>query len=220
MNKIELEQFQKYVELMQINKISSYKSLNKMIKKGQIVFTGSSLMEFFPVNELCLDEGINKIIYNRGVAGFTTDDFLKNIETMVLDLEPSKIFINIGTNDMNNSDDFMPHLFKNYETIIESIKNNLPNAEVYLMAYYPVNPNATNITDRIKKVLETRTNEAIKMANKNVEKLAEKYGYNYIDVNEGLTDEKGNLKDEFTVEGMHMYPEAYKIVLNNLKKYL
>jgi hypothetical protein len=32
--------------------LQSYCYLNKMVKKSQIVLAGSSLMEFFPVNEL------------------------------------------------------------------------------------------------------------------------------------------------------------------------
>lgn len=42
----------------------------------------------------------------------------------------------------------------------------------------------------------------------------------FIDVNEGLKDESGKLRKEFTVEGIHMYANGYQVVLNNLKKYL
>ena len=51
-------------------------------------------------------------------------------------------------------------------------------------------------------------------------KLAEKMGYEYIDVNDGLTDVHGMLRAEFTVEGIHMYANGYRVVLQNLKPYL
>ena len=42
----------------------------------------------------------------------------------------------------------------------------------------------------------------------------------HIDVNTGLTDVNGNLKEEYTIEGVHMYANAYRCVLENLKQYL
>lgn len=56
--------------------------------------------------------------------------------------------------------------------------------------------------------------------NEGGKKLADKFGYTYIDVNNGLTDVNGNLKEEYTIEGVHMYANAYRCVLENLKQYL
>ena len=50
--------------------------------------------------------------------------------------------------------------------------------------------------------------------------LAEKYGYHYIDVNEGLIDENGEQKQEFAIDGVHMLAAAYEIVFRNLRPYL
>ena len=127
----------------QMEKAKNYQILNEHVKKGQILFTGSSLMEQFPIAEIARNHGVEKMIYNRGIGGYTTDDFLTNIDTVLFDLEPSKIFINIGTNDMNireDGEDWNAHLLTNYETILKQIKERLPETEVYMMAYYPVNP--------------------------------------------------------------------------------
>ncbi len=61
----------------QSEKIAKYNVLNTFAQKGKILFTGSSLMEQFPINELLMTEGMKQIVYNRGVGGFTTDDMLK-----------------------------------------------------------------------------------------------------------------------------------------------
>ncbi len=66
----------------------TYDDLNKVALKGQILFTGSSLMEQFPINEIAMSFGVTKTIYNRGVGGTTTDDFLAHIHTDLLDLAP------------------------------------------------------------------------------------------------------------------------------------
>lgn len=205
----------------QNDRINQYKHLNKLSIKGEILFTGSSLMEQFPVNELLMNKGINKIVYNRAVGGFTTNDLLEYMEEMVFGVEPSKIFINIGTNDIGASNYSLDSLVKNYESILMKIKDRLPKTKVYVMAYYPINEVAKEKKDDWEReTFKTRTNNNIKCANEAIEKLAKNIGYDYIDVNSGLTDENGRLKAEYTVEGIHMYANAYNVILDNMVEYL
>lgn len=207
----------------QMLKIENFKVLNTAAKKGQILFTGSSLMEQFPICELCQSIEINKKIYNRGIGGTTTADFLREINTVLLDLEPSVVFLNIGTNDMNkqpHGDKWMDVLLDNYEKILKSIRDALPDTKVYVMAYYPVNDAYVDENPVAKSMLEVRTNENLNLINRKLEELAEKYEYRFINANYGLTNENGKLKLEYTVEGVHMYAKAYKIVFENIKEYL
>lgn len=205
----------------QQDKLERFRILNQNVKKGEILFTGSSLMEQFPINELLMTNGMDQVIYNRGIGGFTTTDMLQNMEEMVFGTEPSRIFINIGTNDIGSPDYRLEALMERYEEIVSRIQERLPDAEIIMMAYYPVNE-----TDKVpegewgKTAFVTRTNENIAIANAAVEKLAAKKGCRFINVNEGLTDERGKLKKEFTIEGIHMYANGYQVVLDNLKKYL
>ncbi len=201
----------------------SYQDLNKIAKKGQILFTGSSLMEQFPINEIAMSMGVTKIIYNRGVGGTTTDEFLEHIHTVLLDLEPAKVFINIGTNDINPRSDgecWQDHLLKNYEKILQIIKEKLPDTEVYMMAYYPVNPDLPDAPEWTKFAFQTRTNAALSDTNEKAAALAAKYGCHYIDCNDGIKDGQGRQKAEFSKEGMHMYPAAYIEVFKALRQYL
>ena len=206
-------------------KIKRYRELNAHARKGQTLFTGSSLMEQFPVDELCRSFQIDTCVYNRGVGGFTTDDFLREIDTQLLDLEPSKIFINIGTNDIKNDpaipEGWMAHLITNYTEILRRLRERLPDSTLYLMAYYPVNPDAAVAREGWSaQALKVRTNEAIAQANREVEKLAQAFSGTFINANKGLTDEQGRLKEAFTIDGIHMYPDAYAVVLENLRPYL
>lgn len=213
--------FKEFMQREQQGKLERYRILDQNVKKGEILFTGSSLMEQFPINELLMTNGMDQVIYNRGIGGFTTTDMLQHMEEMVFGTEPSRIFINIGTNDIGSPDYQLEALLERYEEIISRIQERLPQAEITMMAYYPVNE-----TDKIpggewgKTAFVTRTNENIAIANDAVEKLAAKMGCRFINVNEGLTDERGKLKKEFTIEGIHMYANGYQVVLNNLKKYL
>lgn len=200
-------------------KLTNYRQQNAYIQKGRTLFTGSSLMENFPITEYCLNEGL-PIAYNRGIGGYTTDEFLAAIDTVLLDPQPAKLFLNIGTNDINfrqDGEDWFDHLSRNERTICEIIKEKLPNTEVYLMAYYPVNWNAPGAQ---KGGLGARTNENVEKANRMVESLAQEFGFHYIDVNDGLKDENGNLKVEHTQDGIHFDAAAYRTVFERLKKYL
>lgn len=212
---------QEFMQREQQEKLERYRILNRNVRKGEILFTGSSLMEQFPINELLMSNGMNQVIYNRGIGGFTTTDMLQYMEEMVFGTEPSRIFINIGTNDIGSPDYQLDTLMERYEEIISRIQERLPEAEIIMMAYYPVNE-----TDKVpegewgRTAFVTRTNENIAIANEAVERLAAKKGCRFINVNEGLTDERGKLKKEFTIEGIHMYANGYQVVLDNLKKYL
>lgn len=216
---------QGFMKSEQKQKIDKYWILNRAAKKGEILFTGSSLMEHFPINELLMNEGMHQIIYNRGVGGFTTTDMLENMEEQIFGTEPSKIFINIGTNDIGDAsrtfEEVLKDMLVNYEKILTQIKNRLPEAEVYMMAYYPVNEvDKVPETEWAKTMFVNRNNQNLPVANAAVKKLAEKMGYHFVDVNSGLCDEQGKLKKEFTVEGVHMYANGYQVVLENLKQYL
>ncbi|WP_149023756.1 hypothetical protein [Listeria riparia] len=81
---------------------AKYATANQAAKKGQILFVGSSLMEIFPIEKFQQEQdlGLDKIIYNRGVRATTTADLLEHMDTLIFDLMPSKIFMNIGSNDI------------------------------------------------------------------------------------------------------------------------
>ena len=69
--------------------VQSWPALNKSCQPGQIVFTGSSLMEMFPVEKFAAEEGPDfPIVYNRGVGGWRTEEMLACLNEMVIDLQP------------------------------------------------------------------------------------------------------------------------------------
>ena len=82
--------------------LKNYDKANLSAKKGQTLFVGSSLMEIFPIEkwEEAGEVTFSHYIYNRAVRATTTSFLLEHIESQIFNLEPSKIFINIGTNDI------------------------------------------------------------------------------------------------------------------------
>ena len=194
-------------------KVERYRELNKTALKGQVVFTGSSLMEMFPINKLLEEHHDSTVICNRAVGGFITDELLKVIDVCAVDLMPSKVFINIGTNDLNRSSIPISQVIDNYSKILDEIEK-VPDVKIYLMAYYPVNYEAA--APEMKECLKIRTNEKIVAANAEVKKLAERY----IDISRNLKDDRGRLKAEYTIEGMHIKEEGYRAIYDDIMKYV
>ena len=199
-------------------KIERYREMNKTAEKGSVLFAGSSLMEMFPVEEFAKADGLPVTVYNRGVGGFVTDELIANINTCIIDLQPAKLFINIGTNDLSDASRTMEYVMGNYSRILDAVKRSVPGVKLYLMAYYPVNYEAA--APEMKDCLKVRSNEKIALANARVKKLAEEFGGKYIDVNGPLKDEQGRLRAEYTIEGMHIKEEGYRAVYPLVKKYI
>lgn len=197
-------------------KLAYYKQRNRTAPKGGILFAGSSLMEMFPVERFAAEEGI--AVINRGVGGFVTQELLDNMDTCILELRPSKLFINIGTNDLSHDDWSLAEVMARYEAIITRVREALPDTAIWMMAYYPVNRDAA--PEEMKPVLDIRSNAKIDRANAEVAKLAAKRGCRYIDINAPLKDEKGNLKAEYTYEGIHIQEEGYRAIFPLLLPYI
>lgn len=199
-------------------KLKNYREKNKEAVYGQVVFAGSSLMEMFPINKLLEEHGDDTIIYNRGIGGYVTNELLQVTDVCITDLKPKKVFLNIGTNDLSNPRIPISQMIENYDRILCKIEEALPQAVIYLMAYYPVNYEAA--AEEMKECLKIRTNEKIERANEEVKKLAQKHGQHYIDVNKNLKDEQGRLKAEYTIEGMHIKKEGYAAIYDDVMRYV
>lgn len=199
-------------------KLERYREMNRTARKGAVLFAGSSLMEMFPVEQFAADDALPVTVYNRGVGGFVTDELIDNIDVCILELEPSKLFINIGTNDLSDSSRTIQSVMDNYARILQTVKTRLPETKLYLMAYYPVNYEAA--TPEMKPCLKIRSNEKITLANAEVKKLTECFGGKYIDVNAPLKDKNGDLRAEFTIEGMHINENGYRAVYPLVKPFI
>ena len=199
--------------------VKNFHVWNKDAIKGQTVFTGSSLMEMFPIEKWVKELGPNApIVYNRGVGGYRTTDLLPILDACVFELKPRKVFINIGTNDLSDGNISLETVMSNYDRIITQIEEKLPGVIIYMMAYYPINYEAA--TEEMKPCLLIRTNEKINRANELVAQLAAKHGQKYINVNAPLMDEQGRLKAQYTSEGMHMKPEGYRAIFEDIMAYV
>lgn len=177
------------------------------------LFLGDSITEQYALS----DYYKNMPVVNSGVGGDITEDILDDMTNRVYIYNPSKVFILIGVNDIGRSktDD---QIISNMEKIIKNIKKNRPSCEIYIESIYPVNKDDNEKID--ENMVGIRSNDRIKKINDKLKMLTSKLNVTYIDLYNDLIDENGNLKLEYTKEGLHISDEGYKKITNILKKYI
>lgn len=183
-------------------------------KNENFVFLGDSITDWYPFDDLYEE---NVPIVNSGRAGYLTKDLKDKLNEFVYVYNPTKVFILIGTNDLN-SDTPNDVTVNNIKEIIEEIKKNRPKTEIYLQSIYPINK--TNNEKIVKKTVGIRTNEVIRKVNKELEKYCEENDITYIDMYSELTDENGNLDIKYTKDGLHLSTLGYLKVTNKIMTYI
>lgn len=193
-------------------KAKKYTELNASAQKGQTVFFGDSLTEFYDTDSAFPSFAS----YNRGISGDTTDGMLSRLDSNLLALEPSRIVFLGGANDLNHG--LSPdEIVANIREILSKIKTSLPECEVYVETLYPVNPDTRPLY--LNSVAD-RKNEDILKINAALIPLCEEMGVTLINVHDSLTDADGKLREELTMDGLHVNKDGYSIVTNILSEYL
>jgi lysophospholipase L1-like esterase len=188
-----------------MGKTNAFKNFNKYSEPGGIVFVGDSITQDFNVYEYFPKHRV----YNRGIGGDTSKGVLTRLNESVFDLKPKKVFLNIGTNDLDLINDGNDAIFSRITEIIEKIKASDDKLELYFISIYPVNAEVSGSVGK-------RTNEDIKELNSRIAKIE---GIKYINVFDKLLKDD-NLNPEYTIEGLHMNQHGYEAIKSELTLYL
>ena len=181
----------------------------KEIVPDNYLFLGDSITEYYDLGKYFIDLPV----VNSGISGDTTDDILSNMKERVYDYNPSKIFLLIGTNDLE-IDKSVDEIVDDIKEIVKGIKDNRPEAEMYIESVYPVN------SDINEDLVDKRENEDIIAINEELEEYAEEENLTYIDIYNLLVTEDGVLNTEYTKDGLHLNDKGYDVVTKTLEKYL
>lgn len=165
------------------------------MEKGSIIFLGDSITEYGQWKELIQHPAVK----NRGIAGDTTWGLLRRLKK-ITDSDPSMIFLMIGINDFLFTD--RTEIIDNYSKIIQQIKEQSPNCQLYIQSVLPIN-------DQVKNTVFD--NQEIVLLNQSIKALAEKEALPYIDIHQQLLNDKGELAAKFTADGVHINGAAYSI---------
>lgn len=104
----------------------------------------------------------------------------------------------------------------NLESIIQSIARDYPLTDIKLLSILPVNEG-----EEYKQTVYIRTNEKIQEWNQAFQELASAYmQVEFVPVFDSLTEQAGQLKKDYTTDGLHLSVPGYQVLTKALKDYL
>ena len=189
---------------------TKYRELNQVsVLEPDIIFIGDSIVEYYPLQELL---GTAKTIVNRGIRGYQTRLLLENLDAHLYGDAVDQIVLLIGTNDIGK-DIPMNEALDNLERVIQSIAREYPLSQIKLLSILPVNEG-----EEYKQTVYIRTNEKIREWNQAYEALASAYmQVDFVSIYDSLTDSEGQLKKDYTTDGLHLSVAGYQVLSEALK---
>lgn len=172
---------------------------------GSIVFLGDSLTDYCEWGELLGNPNIK----NRGIAGDTTYGVLQRLTTVVR-LQPAKLFLLIGSNDLGEGRP-VADIARDYELLVKRCRTEMPATALYLESVPPINFKLSSHFESNRKVVEL---------NQAIQRIAAEKQAVYIDLHQAVAGEQGELRTEYTTDGLHFNAAGYQRWKALLQPYL
>lgn len=174
-----------------------------------IVFLGNSLTSEFLLSEYFPDYHIK----NRGIWGDKTSDMLSRINE-IIGLQPEKIFIMAGINDLLNNIQ-NDQIISNIQTLINKIRTESPETYIYLQSVLPVS-RETSVKFLKNDLI---ANNRIIELNAALSGLIQNENVLYIDLHSAfvLNDE---LNAEYSWDGVHINGKGYQLWYEQIRVFV
>ena len=161
----------------------------------EVAFLGDSLTDAYDLEK----HYPQYVTANRGIAGDTSYDLEGRLQLSVYDLKPQVAVMLIGANNPTT-------VMNNYEAILKGFQENLPETKVVLLSMTSMGGSSWG-----------RWNEKAQANNAEMKKLAEKYGYAFVDVYTPLLDPAiDQLREDYTTDGGHLTEEGYAVLTDTI----
>ena len=173
------------------------------LNNGEIIFLGNSITA---EGKDWSDRLDNPIIRNRGIGGDTTDGVLAR-SGEIIDSEPTAVFLLIGINDLYNNTFETPsvnYIANNIVNIAKKVKTGSVNTKVFIQTLLP-------ISKKKSRKFYKLYNQSIKNINKIIIENQENELYSVIDLYSIFVNNRGQLINKLTNDGLHLNEKGYKL---------
>lgn len=163
------------------------------IDSNSIVLIGNSLTDYGHWEEIfpC------KNIKNRGIGGETIEDVIERID-IIAKSKPKKIFLSLGTNDLERHDDD-DIIIKNYSKLVEKIISTTPETTIFVCSVLPTFQQPE------------RSNERIRNLNSRLFEICSKFKLTYINLHSLFVNEAGEMNLNYSPDGIHLNGKGYEV---------
>lgn len=175
-----------------------------------VVFLGNSLTQYYELAEFF--PGVRT--KNRGIHGDMMETVLLRLAP-IIQSKPKKIFIELGVNDVEQ---LVPHekLMAMYARLLDTLKNTCPATKIYVQSLLPVADTSLYVP---YSYCSPQTNKKIITTNGALRRLAGQKSLPFIDLYERFV-RNGQLDPAYSVDGVHLSGEGYKLWTKTIKPYV
>jgi len=167
------------------------------------ILAGDSLSLWFP--ERLLPK--NQLWLNQGISGETSQGLIRRLG-LWKGIEPQRIFVMIGINDLLKGTD-SANVLKNNQAIVRQLRQTHPEADIILQSVLPHSGDRATWEGRAK--LARIPNQQILQFNRKLAAIAKAEKVHYLDLNPLFADEQGLMRKELTTDGLHLNPQGYLV---------
>lgn len=162
-----------------------------------IVFLGNSLTHGCEWHELL---GKPNVV-NRGINGDIVEGIKLRIKNVTAG-HPAKIFLMVGANDVSH-DLSADSIATAALELIDIIRTETPSTRLYVQSMLPIN----NSFGRYKLMKDKE--QVIRDINSRLEPEVKRRGATWVNLHPHFCDENGNLREDYTNDGLHLLAPGY-----------
>ena len=174
------------------DEMETYRELNSITEAGGVVLFGSNTFASLPVGELVQAFRITEPIYNRSIRNVRIDHIESYLKVCLYDLNPRKIFVNMGDIDILDERVDVDNFIAKYEWLLYMIHTKT-QASIYIVPIVSDCQTAFEINQRLKT-------------------LAAQTGCKYVDVSGVLEARRPTLR-LFELHQWRKYPQNTAVEL-------
>jgi lysophospholipase L1-like esterase len=164
--------------------------------EGAVLFLGDSRMRELPVRDVVSDPAIN-----LSIGGDTTKGLLGRLGRYPRLETARRIVVGVGVNDLSHFDD--QELLGNYRKLLETL--NARGTWISVTSILPINESKYSQANASFLSGQRVTNGRIASVNREIEEACRTFSYiEFVDVNAALVGPDGNLRDEYSADGLHL----------------
>jgi hexosaminidase len=183
------------------NRVKAFKeqnlALQNVVLLGDSITEGFDLARYLPGRRV-LNRGIGADIIGNDLPPDDPRGVLRRLDNSVFDCAATDVFLMIGINDLNMGHT-VDQLETGYRELLKRIKEHSPSLKIHVQSLLPT------------RGMHAKQNAPVNEFNRRLRKLAAEFGYDYIDLHKLMVDEQGELKAEWTEDGLHITEPGYLV---------